>query len=142
MFGVPDTRLTNGVGQYSKIGKVMRHIHLLAADKIPDEETYGFRKRAKALVDKWQTQLHASAASPTVEKPKDEGSPEKKDEAEKTEEKKDEAPKENGAAGEEKTEDKDGDAKMEDAAPAAAAGDAPAEPAAPAAEGDVAMAEA
>ena len=123
----------------------MRHIHLLDESKIPDESTYGFRKRAKALVDKWQTQLHSTpgAASPTVEKSKDEGSPEKKDETEKTEEKKDEAPKENGTAGEEKTEDKDGDAKMEDAAPAAAAaGDAPAEPAAPAAEGDVAMAEA
>lgn len=116
--------LTNNE-QYSKIGKVMRHIHLLDEHKIPDEATYGFRKRAKALVDKWQTQLHASAASPTVEKSKEEGSPEKDD------------VKENGEAKEESAE-KDGDAKMEEAAPA---GDAPAEPAA-AAEGDVSMAEA
>ena len=111
----------------------MRHIHLLDEAKIPDEATYGFRKRAKALVDKWQTQLHsnAGAASPTVEKGKDEG----KDE-EKAEEKSKDEVKENGTA-EEKADDKDGDAKMDDAP---AAGDAPAEPAA--AEGDVAMAEA
>ncbi|VDC04998.1 unnamed protein product [Peniophora sp. CBMAI 1063] len=138
---------------YSKIGKVMRHIHLLDEAKIPDEATYGFRKRAKALVDKWQTQLHstAGAPSPTVEKPKEDGAPEKKDGEEKGEEKakEDEVVKENGSAtaaeGEKKDEVVvgDGDAKMEDATAAPAeAGDAPAEPAAAPAEGDVAMAEA
>lgn len=37
--------------QYSKIGKVMRHLH--RAEKVPGDEQYHFRARAKALVDKW-----------------------------------------------------------------------------------------
>ncbi|KAJ7691545.1 hypothetical protein B0H17DRAFT_1062897 [Mycena rosella] len=38
---------------FSKIGKVMRHIHLLELGKVPRDDEYNFRDRAKALVDKW-----------------------------------------------------------------------------------------
>lgn len=46
--------------QYSKIGKVMRHIHLQPSDKIPRDEEFAFRTRAKALVDKWHIILSAN----------------------------------------------------------------------------------
>ncbi|KAJ6580383.1 hypothetical protein DFH09DRAFT_979145, partial [Mycena vulgaris] len=39
--------------QFSKIGKVMRHIHLLEENRIPRDDEFKFRERAKALVDKW-----------------------------------------------------------------------------------------
>jgi hypothetical protein len=45
--------------QYSKIGKVMHHIHLLPLDKVPRDEEFQFRSRAKALVDKWRIILGA-----------------------------------------------------------------------------------
>jgi len=45
---------------YSKIGKVMRHIHLQASDKIPRDDEFHFRSRAKALVDKWHVILSAN----------------------------------------------------------------------------------
>ncbi|KAJ7026356.1 hypothetical protein C8F04DRAFT_109581, partial [Mycena alexandri] len=47
---------------FSKIGKVMRHIHLLAAADVPRDEEYKFRDRAKALVDSWHTILNANKA--------------------------------------------------------------------------------
>ena len=46
--------------QYSKIGKVMRHIHLQPLDKVPRDEEFQFRSRAKALVDKWHVILSAN----------------------------------------------------------------------------------
>ncbi|KAJ7082124.1 hypothetical protein C8R44DRAFT_823154 [Mycena epipterygia] len=47
---------------FSKIGKVMRHIHLLDAHKVPRDEEFNFRERAKALVDKWHQILNANKA--------------------------------------------------------------------------------
>src|ERR1700677_2045521 len=45
------------VPQYSKIGKVMRHIHLQPSEKIPRDDEFSFRSRAKALVDRWHNIL-------------------------------------------------------------------------------------
>ena len=45
--------------QYSKIGKVMRHIHRQPLDKVPRDEEFQIRSRAKALVDKWDAILNA-----------------------------------------------------------------------------------
>ncbi|KAG9316800.1 hypothetical protein JVU11DRAFT_2865 [Chiua virens] len=45
---------------FSKIGKVMRHIAALTPDKVPRDEEYKFRTRAKALVDKWHAILGAN----------------------------------------------------------------------------------
>ncbi|KAI0266949.1 hypothetical protein BC834DRAFT_871703 [Gloeopeniophorella convolvens] len=45
---------------YSKIGKVMRHIHMQPSDKIPRDDEFHFRTRAKALVDKWHIILSAN----------------------------------------------------------------------------------
>ncbi|KAJ7873425.1 hypothetical protein B0H13DRAFT_1723510 [Mycena leptocephala] len=38
---------------FTKIGKVMRHIHLLKPAQVPRDDEFKFRDRAKALVDKW-----------------------------------------------------------------------------------------
>ncbi|KAL0569042.1 hypothetical protein V5O48_012927 [Marasmius crinis-equi] len=38
---------------FSKIGKVMRHIAALTDDKVPKDDRYRFRERAKKLVDQW-----------------------------------------------------------------------------------------
>ncbi|KIM45736.1 hypothetical protein M413DRAFT_66307 [Hebeloma cylindrosporum] len=47
--------------QFSKIGKVMRHIASLTPEKAPPRENeFNFRKRAKALVDKWHQILNAN----------------------------------------------------------------------------------
>ena len=45
--------------QFSKIGKVMRHIAVLTDDKVPGDEQFKFRDRAKALVDRWHGVLNA-----------------------------------------------------------------------------------
>lgn len=45
---------------HSKIGKVMRHIHLQPSDKIPRDDEFHFRTRAKALVDKWHVIVNTS----------------------------------------------------------------------------------
>ncbi|KAJ7041307.1 hypothetical protein C8F04DRAFT_156398 [Mycena alexandri] len=45
---------------FSKIGKVMRYIHLLPAGDVPRDDEYKFRDRAKALVDSWHTILNAN----------------------------------------------------------------------------------
>ncbi|KAI0769411.1 hypothetical protein BD413DRAFT_604984 [Trametes elegans] len=42
---------------FSKIGKVMRHIHALGPDKVPRDGEFKFRERAKTLVDKWHDVL-------------------------------------------------------------------------------------
>ncbi|KAJ6618988.1 hypothetical protein B0H10DRAFT_2217266 [Mycena sp. CBHHK59/15] len=47
---------------FSKIGKVMRHIHLLEPHRIPRDDEFKFRDRAKALVDKWHQILNANKA--------------------------------------------------------------------------------
>ena len=44
--------------QFSKIGKVIRHISVLPANKVPRDAEFRFRKRAKALVDKWHQLLN------------------------------------------------------------------------------------
>ncbi|KAJ3533773.1 hypothetical protein NMY22_g7199 [Coprinellus aureogranulatus] len=46
--------------QYSKIGKVMRHIAALAPSKVPRDAEFKFRERAKALVERWQGVLNAA----------------------------------------------------------------------------------
>jgi hypothetical protein len=38
----------------------MRHIHLQPSDKIPRDDEFHFRSRAKALVDKWHVIVNAS----------------------------------------------------------------------------------
>jgi hypothetical protein len=38
----------------------MRHIHLQPSDKIPRDDEFHFRTRAKALVDKWHIILSAN----------------------------------------------------------------------------------
>ncbi|KAK0197697.1 hypothetical protein F5146DRAFT_972155 [Armillaria mellea] len=47
------------VAQFSKIDKIMRHINALADGKIPNNNQYKFRERAKALVDRWHQVLIA-----------------------------------------------------------------------------------
>ncbi|KAF8883068.1 hypothetical protein CPB84DRAFT_1817097 [Gymnopilus junonius] len=51
--------------QFSKIGKVMRHIAALGDDKMPPrDDDFHFRTRAKSLVDKWHQILNANKAAP------------------------------------------------------------------------------
>lgn len=40
--------------QFSKIGKVMKHIIALPEDRIPRDSEFKFRQRAAALVEVWQ----------------------------------------------------------------------------------------
>ena len=131
----------------------MRHIYALAPEKVPRDDEFKFRERAKTLVDKWHEILSASKASEgAVRKPATNGKPHAED-AGASVNGKEEA---NGKEAEKKEEaaesDKDKmevdtkeDAAPAEAAPAADEQDAPAEeaPAAPTAEdatGDVAMA--
>lgn len=51
---------------FSKIGKVMRHIHALPLERVPRDEEFKFRDRAKALVDKWHEILNANKANGTA----------------------------------------------------------------------------
>ncbi|TFK19285.1 hypothetical protein FA15DRAFT_601847 [Coprinopsis marcescibilis] len=46
--------------QFSKIGKVMRHIAVLADEKVPRDSELKFRERSSALVQKWQQILNAN----------------------------------------------------------------------------------
>ncbi len=41
----------------------MRHIHVLTDDKVPRDDEFKFRERAKVLVDKWHDILKANGAS-------------------------------------------------------------------------------
>ncbi|THH06047.1 hypothetical protein EW145_g4357 [Phellinidium pouzarii] len=52
--------------QYSKIGKVMRHIAALDADKVPRDDQYKFKDRAQALVNKWHTKINRVNGSTEV----------------------------------------------------------------------------
>lgn len=45
--------ITVFIVQFSKIGKVMRHIAALSEDKIPRNDKYDFGARAQTLVDGW-----------------------------------------------------------------------------------------
>lgn len=54
-FPYPTFRL-----QFSKIGKVMRHITALSDEKVPLDNKYHFRDRAKVLVEVWQHIINAS----------------------------------------------------------------------------------
>ncbi|KAI0028446.1 hypothetical protein K488DRAFT_80684 [Vararia minispora EC-137] len=45
--------MTEDYLQYSKIPKVMRHIYLLAEGKIPRDDEFAFRTRARSLFEKW-----------------------------------------------------------------------------------------
>ncbi|KAF7368132.1 PWWP domain-containing protein [Mycena sanguinolenta] len=49
--------------QFSKISKVMRHIHRLDASKVPRDDEYHFRARAQALVDKWDEILNSNSTT-------------------------------------------------------------------------------
>lgn len=60
------TLATSTSTQVSKIGKVMRHIHALNASKIPRNEEFHFKERAKVLIDKWGVLL--PKAQPNGEK--------------------------------------------------------------------------
>ncbi|KAI0708924.1 hypothetical protein C8T65DRAFT_203956 [Cerioporus squamosus] len=48
---------------FSKIGKVMRHIHVLSDEKVPRDDEFKFRERAKVLVDKWHDIAKTNGAS-------------------------------------------------------------------------------
>ncbi|THH31413.1 hypothetical protein EUX98_g2782 [Antrodiella citrinella] len=53
---------------FSKIGKVMRHIHALAPSKIPRNDEFHFKERAKVLVDKWAVLINGPGGKPNGEK--------------------------------------------------------------------------
>ncbi|KAF9447901.1 hypothetical protein P691DRAFT_705908 [Macrolepiota fuliginosa MF-IS2] len=53
-------RITIEYLQFSKIGKVMRHIAVLSDDKVPRNAEFKFKDRADALVKKWQQILNAN----------------------------------------------------------------------------------
>ena len=59
------------MSQFSKIGKVMRHIYNLPEDKLPRNAEFKFKERAKTLVEKWHDILNASKSNGegTVRKP-------------------------------------------------------------------------
>ncbi|KAJ2912372.1 hypothetical protein MD484_g8036, partial [Candolleomyces efflorescens] len=52
--------------QFSKIGKVMRHIAALTESQVPRDGEYKFRERAKGLVERWQGILSASKGPTTT----------------------------------------------------------------------------
>ncbi|KZT10579.1 uncharacterized protein LAESUDRAFT_338768 [Laetiporus sulphureus 93-53] len=51
---------------FSKIGKVMRHIHALPSEKVPRDDEFKFRERAKTLVDKWHDFVNANKPNGTT----------------------------------------------------------------------------
>ncbi|KZT22577.1 Tudor/PWWP/MBT [Neolentinus lepideus HHB14362 ss-1] len=52
--------------QFSKIGKVMRHIVALKDEAVPRDDEFKFRERAKVLVDKWHEILDAKKEKPAA----------------------------------------------------------------------------
>lgn len=113
--------------QFSKIGKVMRHVHALADDKVPRDEEFKFRDRAKALVEKWHEILSASKAPAegTVRKPVTNGKAHTEESGEKAKENgKEESPAQDSVKAEADAMDVD---KKDGAADAEAEADAPAE---------------
>ncbi|KAG6829570.1 hypothetical protein H0H92_004119 [Tricholoma furcatifolium] len=67
-------KMTVAYLQFSKIGKVMRHITLLDASKVPRDDEFRFKERAQALVERWQGVL-----GPANKKDKDVKEEDKKD---------------------------------------------------------------
>lgn len=136
----------------------MRHIHALSAEKVPRDDEFKFRERAKTLVDKWHDILSASKASEgAVRKPATNGKPhtEEAGTANGKEDANGKEEKEAASAAEEREEAKDGmeiDAKEEAAQESASEkaeekdSDAPAEEEVPAtaaeSAADVAMSDA
>ncbi|KAJ6484178.1 hypothetical protein C8R45DRAFT_931632 [Mycena sanguinolenta] len=60
--------------RYSKIGIVMRHIQLLDTAKVPRDDEFQFRNRAKALVERWTALLAVRApACVAAHEPGDDG---------------------------------------------------------------------
>lgn len=55
--------------QFSKIGKVMRHITAVPDERIPRDVEFRFRARAKSLVEKWHEILNSN--KPSVDSPVD-----------------------------------------------------------------------
>jgi hypothetical protein len=55
------------IAQFSKIGKVMRHIAALTDDKVPRNAEYNFLGRAQTLVDKWHDILNSNKPKNTAE---------------------------------------------------------------------------
>lgn len=49
--------------QFSKIGKVMRHITALPPEKLPRDNDFNFKQRAVALVDRWHQILSANKSN-------------------------------------------------------------------------------
>lgn len=47
----------------------MRHIHALPASKIPRNDDFHFRERAKVLVDKWGVLINGPGGKASSEKP-------------------------------------------------------------------------
>ena len=47
--------------QLSKMHKVLRHVELLAEDKVPRDAEFHFRARAKALLDRWHNRVPEAA---------------------------------------------------------------------------------
>ncbi|KAJ7191000.1 hypothetical protein GGX14DRAFT_579347 [Mycena pura] len=45
----------------SKMHKVLRHVELLAEDKVPRDAEFHFRARAKALLDRWHHRVPEAA---------------------------------------------------------------------------------
>jgi TFIIS helical bundle-like domain len=52
--------------QFSKIGKVMRHIQSQGDGKIPRDDEFKFKDRAKALVEKWHQILNSNKSNGTA----------------------------------------------------------------------------
>jgi hypothetical protein len=59
-FTLLSSVLANVFLQFSKIGKVMRHIAVLSDEKVPRNAEFQFKERADALVKKWQQILNAN----------------------------------------------------------------------------------
>ncbi|EIW62436.1 uncharacterized protein TRAVEDRAFT_17135 [Trametes versicolor FP-101664 SS1] len=55
-----------GDDKFSKIGKVMRHIHALGDDKVPRDGEFRFRARAGVLVDRWLDVLRTGGSRPAA----------------------------------------------------------------------------
>jgi hypothetical protein len=55
-----DHVLIFSINQFSKIGKVMRHIAALGEDKVPRNAEFNFLGRAQTLVDKWHDILNSN----------------------------------------------------------------------------------
>ncbi len=63
VFGNDVDNLAAFPHQFSKIGKVMRHIHALPNERVPRDDEFKFRERAKILVDKWHETLKSNGSS-------------------------------------------------------------------------------